>query len=1025
MQDIQNGIHQIIQSKLAAALADKRSARAVNDAADKVLFMLAQSFMDQATENDKHRVERLHAAALAYYLSGHYAQAFVILQDEDLEPYIESPYGYIRHFLRRNFDALEICRSAWVDAPTSDSVLSEAVKLGNRTVAGALETLIYQSICESFLAAYEFAKSGGDGLDKAIERLEVFQKIAQCVETGLTPEHVWVVYLTILLLREHRNNALRTQLGTMLSEPAKDIPEAYVSSAAKRSNPLLELWRSQVVAVPKINEHASHGRPNLVVRAPTSAGKTNIAELTILRFLMDFSNDEDTKCVYIAPFRILAAEVEQKLRKHLAPLKLVVAHLYGGAEVSLIDRSRAEKARILVATPEKIAAFVRHDAKLMQQVKLVIFDEGHTIEHDGRGLRYEMLIHRLVQRYKNTATRIVFVSAFLGDTKVISDWIGSQDSPASTIESNYRPTANHLGVVRWDETNRTLWKVTSHSSSEASSGYRRLSPYPTDAFGSALSNTKGKYFPRTNDNKILGDVTALAGIWLSQHGATTLIYSPKPDWCNSVAEAILYGLAQSQNAETSQPTLRLPKIGSEQERRWQHCINTACNTVGENTLIVRALRAGIALHHRNLPEKLRDAIAFLIQNGVLPIIVATSTVINGINTPVRTVLLHSLAHYDTGTSLSGPMKAANFMNLAGRAGRAMQEASGYALVVSVNQAKASSNLKQIQQYVSQANQVVLKGRLRPFLLSVRDTWQLKHGGASLPELCAQLADDKTDWLSRSQLDQLGEVDAGLLAAIEEMGLSDDPDRIQEIWDRSLLVLHSSDDPELEHLLVLAIKSRASRLTSLPKMKRFRFYRAGLAVSDCLILEEYNDQIVAQIRRLADFNAWTDAQRCDFIVKVTRDVLCKLAILEGFKPVDIEVILKHWLLGHREGDIAQLPEVTDQKLSQEEVAQKIDDLCVYKLPTAMHALTAYATSQLTSEETNAAEGHDLFESIAIESVQIESAIRSCASMVSFGVPSAAAASFMSAGIESRLAAIHCARHYAGSLDSIGAILHWIS
>ena len=73
---------------------------------------------------------------------------------------------------------------------------------------------------------------------------------------------------------------------------------------------------------------------NLLVCAPTGAGKTNVAMLcvaqTIRQFLDgDVIQKDAFKIVYVAPMKALAAEMTANFGKKLAPLGLSVRELTG------------------------------------------------------------------------------------------------------------------------------------------------------------------------------------------------------------------------------------------------------------------------------------------------------------------------------------------------------------------------------------------------------------------------------------------------------------------------------------------------------------------------------------------------------------------------------------------------------------------------------------------------------------------------------------------------------------------------
>ena len=59
----------------------------------------------------------------------------------------------------------------------------------------------------------------------------------------------------------------------------------------------------------------------MLVCAPTGAGKTNIATLTILQAIKEAGNESEVKIVYISPMKALANELVQKFSEKLPHLK--------------------------------------------------------------------------------------------------------------------------------------------------------------------------------------------------------------------------------------------------------------------------------------------------------------------------------------------------------------------------------------------------------------------------------------------------------------------------------------------------------------------------------------------------------------------------------------------------------------------------------------------------------------------------------------------------------------------------------
>ena len=82
---------------------------------------------------------------------------------------------------------------------------------------------------------------------------------------------------------------------------------------------------------------------------PTSAGKTRIAELCILRTLA-----QGRRVVYVTPLRALSAQLERTLAQTFAPLGASVTALYGASGIAQADIATIQNGTIVVATPEKL-----------------------------------------------------------------------------------------------------------------------------------------------------------------------------------------------------------------------------------------------------------------------------------------------------------------------------------------------------------------------------------------------------------------------------------------------------------------------------------------------------------------------------------------------------------------------------------------------------------------------------------------------------------------------------------------------
>ncbi|MFL6109983.1 MAG: DEAD/DEAH box helicase [Catenulispora sp.] len=98
-------------------------------------------------------------------------------------------------------------------------------------------------------------------------------------------------------------------------------------------------------------------------------------------------------------------------------------------------------------------------------------------------------------------------------------------------------------------------------------------------------------------------------------------------------------------------------------------------TAGFGKTLSRLVRHGIGVHHAGMLPKYRRLVELLAQAGLLKVICGTDTLGVGINVPIRTVLFTGLTKYDGVKTRQ--LKAREFHQIAGRAGRAGFDSAGY------------------------------------------------------------------------------------------------------------------------------------------------------------------------------------------------------------------------------------------------------------------------------------------------------------------------------------------------------------
>lgn len=193
-------------------------------------------------------------------------------------------------------------------------------------------------------------------------------------------------------------------------------------------------------------EEAYNSNDNLLICAPTGAGKTNIAMLTIVHqirqnMVSGVLRKDDFKIVYIAPMKALAAEMVANFSSRLAPLGVTVRELTGDITLT---KQEIMQTQMLVATPEKWDVVTRKslgDVSLSLLVRLLIIDEVHLL-HDDRGAVIETIVARTLRQVESSQKmiRIVGLSATLPNYLDVARFLNV--NPARGLfffDSRFRP----------------------------------------------------------------------------------------------------------------------------------------------------------------------------------------------------------------------------------------------------------------------------------------------------------------------------------------------------------------------------------------------------------------------------------------------------------------------------------------------------------------------------------------------------------------------------------------------------------
>ncbi len=135
---------------------------------------------------------------------------------------------------------------------------------------------------------------------------------------------------------------------------------------------------------------------------------------------------------------------------------------------------------------------------------------------------------------------------------------------------------------------------------------------------------------------------------------------------------------QASALEQAQALMSVKVASREQRDQIAEAIGDFRFTAGFGKTLSRLVRHGIGVHHAGMLPKYRRLVEQLAQAGLLKVICGTDTLGVGINVPIRTVLITGLTKYDGVRTRH--LKAREFHQIAGRAGRAGYDTAGYVVV---------------------------------------------------------------------------------------------------------------------------------------------------------------------------------------------------------------------------------------------------------------------------------------------------------------------------------------------------------
>lgn len=874
-------------SVLRAALAlhelgeERELSRTAFESAASAFEALVTNGNPVSAERGFHRT----VAASCYHLASYSAIAFSLFAGAPAALNASPAEQALSALILRDLDRLRRTARDWLEDPEhSDASLAEALAQHEVTPDDAVATILNSVACRA-LATFDLAlQSGDDGLVEEARSL-LSQGLAIADAAGSVPLW-WILRLARALIGDLWSHSLHRTLP--LDPPAGgedryvELRSLFISTLYARRVSELELWPSQREAATRATDLTD----DLVVALPTSAGKTRVAELTALMTLAT-----GRRVLIVTPLRALSAQTERSFRRTFGPLGFAVSSLYGASGVSEGDEDALRSRPIVIATPEKLDFALRSDPGIIDDVGLIVLDEGHLIGPTEREIRYEILVQRLLRRRDAGGRRIVCLSAILPDGEALDDltaWI-RDDAEGEPVRSRWRPTRQRFGSIAW-----------SGRTARLAFDNRADGPF-VGRFLERQSAIRPERRTRPRDVK---DLTLMSAWKFAEQGKRSLVFCTQANWVEGygtrAVELVRRGYLETL-VDDEAPLARALEVGGE----W----------LGANHPVVAAMRVGVAIHHGKLPQPFLREMELLLGSGTLKVIVASPTLSQGLNLNAAVLLVPYLVRAQQ--TISGE----EFANVAGRAGRAFVDVEGYVAHVMfdqheyrlrewrrlVNRARARDLTSGLFQVVAAAiarlsdQGVFDRDDAFEYLVNSRDAWT---GGAAH----APLEEEDEDGESQSLEDLVDRLDAIVIGLVEALDADrDDLPRLLDealngsLWSRR--IARGGEEERAAQRGLLVARAELIWRSTTAETRRGHF-AMGVGLESGLALDAIADEL-GELVDAADLAALRgDAEALgDALVPLAGRLLAiRPFVPNAALPGDWEHTLRRWVSG---GTVAEL------------------------------------------------------------------------------------------------------------------------
>lgn len=882
-------------------------------------------------------------AAAAYQLAGYPARASGLLKDDETES-IESEI--LRSLLKADFpNLLQNLSQYWASKLLSSVQRQEDFYDNSDSFSEEVHQIIVRETA-SALGILCFNMRWGDEprLRKAIDKLSNIGKVLLHGDNSYS----WLLAkLCAEVAKVYIESSMRHHLEILypnLNELGKGVFERYLRQSYRTCKTLA--WASQIKGIERLEKLDS-----FALCTPTGSGKTTVADLAILQSLFLESNNSDSLninaplVIYLVPTKALATEVESKLSSVLNSIntnnpRVIVTGLYGGTDWGPTDTwLNSDQPTILICTYEKAEALMKFlGTPFLKRVSLVIIDEAHQVQFDGntdtlqksenRSLRLESLGTRLFTYLsRNPNNRIIALSAVASELEgALASWITGQLN-ASPAKTYYRSTRQLIGRLeclpgRGFKICYDLLDGANLEFDESEEEDDPKTPFIPNPFSTNYP-AAGKLENDKSPEKQLRPYLFWAAMNLAapdHQGQQRAVLISITQKIEGYAEDFLY-LLNGEWTNVNKPLFFEEPSDPQKLAIWQKCLASCEDYFGIQSREYQLLQKGVVVHHGKMPGLMSRLLIKVIDKRIVHLVLATSTLSEGVNLPFETVLIPSLQRY------SGNLSLREFNNLVGRAGRPGFGTEGRSLVL-LHKAppptgEITKQTRQIRekrkQYFSLIRQLQVKNTnsenanaispLATLIIHIKEKWR---------EIChANSQEEFLNWLENTApitddfnqavetLDSLDSFLLSLIVEIEQIESKDiNPDELEEqlkqIWQRSFAFYATQEERILEDIFIRRGKTLKTTIYQDVSQRR-RLYRTSLPPRTGNQLLNLYPSIKEHLITGENYHNWSSNEKLNYIQKIIENLshINKFALKEvkpksTKNPITWYEILHWWL-----------------------------------------------------------------------------------------------------------------------------------